>query len=125
MPAKLHTVSDNYPASPDTLGWLLSEDVHTCTVPVFHGHTVPARTPFDDNGCRSPRRNKDSHMHTVYLEMNITKLRQCSIQETFRDVKMSRVVGKPTIWFPNRSDTKTGLYKHRRRLETGNFGFRK
>ena len=28
------------------------------------------------------------------------------------------------MWFPNRSD-KTGLYKHRRWLETGNFGFGK
>ena len=37
---------------------------------------------------------------------------------------LSRLVGKPTMWFQNRS-TQTGLYKHRRWLETGNFVFRK
>ena len=32
---------------------------------------------------------------------------------------------KPTMWFPRISLTQSGLYKHRRWLETGNFGFRK
>ena len=37
---------------------------------------------------------------------------------------MSVLVGKPTMWFRT-GPTQTGLYKHKRWLETGNFGFRK
>ena len=33
-------------------------------------------------------------------------------------------MGKPALWFPNRSDTNR-LYSHRKWLEAGNFGFRK
>ena len=35
-------------------------------------------------------------------------------------------MGKQTMWLPNRAGpTQTGLYSHRRWLETGNFGFKK
>ena len=37
---------------------------------------------------------------------------------------LSHVMKNPTMWFSNRSDA-NGAVKHRRWLETGNFGFRK
>ena len=41
----------------------------------------------------------------------------CNFNFKFCSINISRLVGKPTMWFPNRSDT-NDLYKHRKELES-------
>ena len=40
-------------------------------------------------------------------------------------IELSRLVGKPTMWFPNRSDTNRPVQSQKMDREAGNFGFRK
>ena len=38
---------------------------------------------------------------------------------------LSHLVGKQTMWFPNRPDTNRPVQSQKMAIETGNFGFRK